>query len=153
MAEFKAIETQEEFDKAIQARISRERETVKKELLEEISGLKKAEEELKKQVEGLVQEKEEKDRILEDYKNKISGYESRALQAKIAREVGLPYEMAERIRGKDEKTMKEDAEKLVELIKGSSPKTTPLKSTEPSRIGPKTEDDSYREMLKSINKD
>lgn len=153
MAEFKAIETQEEFDKAIQARISRERETVKKELLEEISGLKKAEEELKKQVEGLVQEKEEKDRILEDYKNKISGYESRALQAKIAREVGLPYEMAERIRGKDEKTMKEDAEKLVEFIKGSIPKTTPLKSTEPSGIGPKTEDDSYREMLKSINKD
>ena len=59
---------------------------------------------------------------------KIKGYETNSVKMRIAREVGLPYELAERLSGEDEKAIKADAELLKKLV---GAKTAPLKSTEP----------------------
>lgn len=117
--DFTPINSQEELDKVLGARLQRERETVSKQLQaqiderdQKITGFESQIADLDKKLEGYT---EQAGKITE-LQTKIKGYETSSAKMRIAHEIGLPYELAERISGDDEKAMREDAEKLKKLM-------------------------------------
>ena len=78
-----------------------------------------------------------------ELEGKIREYETNSAKMRIAREAGLPAELAERITGADEAAMKKDAESLAKLIKGQN--VAPLKKTESGAEG-----DGQRTALKKL---
>lgn len=138
MAEFTPITTQEELDRIIAARLQRERETVTKqyegriaefeqqigERDQKITGFESQIAEINKQLDA---SREQAGRIAElEAENRA--YETSSVKMRIAREVGLPYELAERLSGDEEKSIREDAEALKKIFgKGHVP---PLQNTE-----------------------
>lgn len=55
-----------------------------------------------------------------ELEGKIREYETNSVKMRIARETGLPAELAERLSGTDEAAMRADAEALAKLIKGQN---------------------------------
>lgn len=132
MSEFKVIETQEELDTIVKARIAREREkyqdydqlkTRVEELETENSSLQTALNDPKSNTDSYT----EKITTLE---NQIAGYEAANLRTKVALQYGLPIDLANRLQGDDEDGLKVDAERLASFIKPSQPQP-PTKSNEP----------------------
>ena len=131
MGEFKAIETQDQFDAAIGDRLKRERETVRKEFDGYLSP-----EDVAKKYAGYLSP----DDVAKKYKGylspeeaakkdaQIKGYESASVKTRIANEMGLPYEHAARLSGETEDDIRKDAEGLSKLI--GKQNTAPLASTE-----------------------
>lgn len=78
----------------------------------------------------------------------VKSYEMSALKARIAHEAGLPYELANRLTGDDEKSLKADAESLVGFIKPASP-PQPLRSMEKQGASPQTS--AYKTLLENLN--
>ena len=131
MAEFTPINTQEELDKVISARIQRERDTVGKqyqaqldEQNQKITGYENQVKELNGQIETLNGQVKE----IETLKSQVKAYETSSVKMRIAKETGLPYELAERLSGENEKDIRADAEALGKLIRrqgGTAPLSTP----------------------------
>lgn len=126
MADFKVIETQEEFDKAIKSRLAqkdRELEEKYKDYLspEDVTALKA---DFDKQL-------EEANKTLKEAQDKISSFdetvssltqraeaaENKLLKNKVAYENKLPIELSDRLIGQTEEELKADAEKLSGIIK------------------------------------
>lgn len=151
--EFTPITTQEELDRVIGERLKRERETVRKEYKDYLSPEQETEkykgylspEAEKKKYEGYLSPEEaaRKDAL-------IKKYETDSVKTRIAREAGIPQELAERLSGEDEAAIKKDAESLAKLLNvgGKGGKVPPLKSTEPD--GASVEDAAYRAMLSNL---
>lgn len=108
MADFKAIETQEELDRIVTERLKREQEKYS-----DYEALKTRNSELETEV-GTLKESvskfsgvDEQIRVLtsENARLKLSGMKTR-----IALGQGLPIEFAERLSGEDEASLKADAE-------------------------------------------
>lgn len=128
--EFVAITTQDEFDKRISERLKREKEKYEGqmgELRAEIDSMKleigqkdKALEEGKTGSEGLNKE-------LEELKGKVSQYELSKLKTTIALQNGIPFDLADRLSGADEKSILEDAKKLASFVGRKEP-IAPLKN-------------------------
>ena len=57
---------------------------------------------------------------ISELEGKIREYESNSVKMRIARETGLPAELADRLSGTDEAAMRTDAENLVKLIRGQN---------------------------------
>jgi chromosome segregation ATPase len=55
---------------------------------------------------------------ISELEEKNREYETNSVKMRIARETGLPAELAEKISGKDEAAMRADAETMAKLIKG-----------------------------------
>ena len=125
MADFKVIETQEEFDKAIRSRLAqkdRELEEKYKDYLspEDVTALK-----------ADFDNQLEEEKTLKEAQNKISSYdetvssltqraeaaENKLLKNKVAYENKLPIELSDRLIGQTEEELKADAEKLSGIIK------------------------------------
>lgn len=132
--EFKAIETQEEFDAAIKARLDRNTKTVTDEVKkgyegylspDEVKKLTAQTEGLRQQVNTLTAQLTEKDTAITDLTAKNKAYETASVKARIAHEKGLPYELAERLSGETEQDIAADAEKLVQFV-GSQKPAAPL---------------------------
>ena len=133
-AEFEPITTKEALDAAIAAAIKAEHEAEKTkyggtaaELAEQLSTAQKDANEKKKIY-------DQQNDTLQDLQKQVKGYESRQLKEKIAREAGLPYELAGRLSGDDEAALKTDAESLVKLLgkgKGAAG-VSPLANAEPA---------------------
>lgn len=153
MSDFKVIETQEDFDRAVSERIRRERETIEgkyadyeqlkskvTELETENSALKVAAEETKNTLDGHEQE-------VADLNAKIAGYETASLRTRIALQNGLPIDLADRLTGEDEESIKADAERLAGFMKPATP--PPLKSTEASISNGKY--GAYKNLLENLN--
>ena len=128
MADFTPISTQEEFDKAIGPRLEREREKVAKEYKEKLAANDKKIKEQEDQIGTISSQLEEAGKKNKDFEaqiaerdGKIKGYESTAMKTRIAREVGLPYEVAERLAGEDEDAIRKDAETLKGIIGSGKP--------------------------------
>ena len=133
MSDFKIIETQEELDAVIKARLSREREKyadyedLKKQLADfeakettyqnTINDLKARETELASQVESL--------------NGDLTKTRLQTAKQRIATEYGLPLDLADRLQGDDEDGFKADAEQLASYLAPKQP-TPPLKSNEPA---------------------
>lgn len=131
MAEFKPIETQEELDKIIQARLERE----KTKYAEDIAQLQ-------------AKNESENKKALEELQKRIEGYEKAELKRKVAIDNGIPYSLADRIQGDDEEAMTKDAKSLAEFL--TPPSTAPLKSVEPEVKDKKLE--AYSNLAKNIFK-
>ena len=141
MSEFKAITTQEEFDKAIQERLNRQKESIERQYAD-YADLKAKNAEMEKELGSLrntLSEANEKakgyDKTFAELNAKIAGYETANLKTKIALELGIPYNLAGRLVGDDEKAIRADAESLSKLIKTQNTQPPPLKSTEQTGTG------------------
>ena len=124
MAEFKAIETQEELNRIIEERLNRERNKYA-----DYEQLKKDSADLKE-----LQGKKYDDQIndlngkLQKAQNDLSSMQTRAetaerslLRSKIAREKNLPAELADRLEGDDEDALRADADALSKLFTPAAP--------------------------------
>ncbi|MBP5432330.1 DUF4355 domain-containing protein [Ruminococcus sp.] len=133
--EFKIIETQEAFDAAIKARLERNTRSVTEEVTKKYEGWISPEE-LKKstdQIDTLSKEIEANKATIADLTAKNAAYEINSVKLKVAREVGLPIELADRLNGSNEEELKKDAETLAQFAAKPSHQPRP-KSTE-SRAG------------------
>ena len=135
MGEFTPIESQEQLDKIIGERLSRDRETRDKKYEGYISPADYAArcKEYDSTIEGLKKTIEDSKAVateLENYKAQVKNYEIGSVKTKVAHELGIPFEMAERLRGETEEDIRKDAE----TIKGMFPKkpAPPLRSDEPT---------------------
>lgn len=147
MADFTPITTQEELNNVIGERLRRERESVSKEFEQKISEKDAEIGQSKTDMEALNKKLEAVNKQLEDANQKISGisaleekikgYEVASVKSKIAREVGIPYELAERLSGETEEDIRKDAEGLRKLI--GAGKQAPLAGGERD-TGKKTDD-------------
>mgnify|MGYP000873247079 FL=1 len=138
MSEFKPITTQEEFDAAIKARLSREKEKYVDydQLKSRVEELEKENGGLKSTIEVTNQSKADADKQLEEMQKQIAGYETASLRTRVALQYGLPYDLADRLQGTDEESFKADAERLAGFMKKSQP-VYPLGTKEPSSIDDK----------------
>lgn len=134
MADFKIIETQEELDKIIGERISRERKSIA-EKYADYDAFKAKATELEAQVEKLTTDKSELEEKLKANADQINGlsskiatYETDSVKTRVALEMGLPYELATRLNGVTEEDIRKDAENIKGLMKIS--KVAPVAQNE-----------------------
>ena len=139
MSDFTPIETQEDFDKAIQKRLAQKdrelaeqykdflspdkanalKEEYEKKLADINESLTKANETIKSH-----------DQIVSELTNRATQAESNLLKSRIAHESGVPFELAGRLVGTTEEELKADAEKFASFL---APKAAPpLRSGESS---------------------
>lgn len=149
MSEFKPITTQEEFDAAIKARLSREKEKYADydQLKSRVEELEKENVGLQSTIEASNQSKADADKQLEDLQKQISGYETASLRTRVALQYGLPYDLADRLQGTDEESFKADAERLAGFMKSNQP-VAPVKETEP--VLEKTENTLYKNLIQGL---
>ena len=149
---FKAIETQEEFDRIISERLSRQKESFEKQLAD-YDQLKTAKADLENQVGTLQSTIEQSKAGQEDYTkqisdltSKVAGYETANLRTRIALQNGLPYDLADRLVGDDEESIKADAERLSSFV--TKQHLAPLKDVEPNIQ--KDENSAYRKLVEGL---
>lgn len=111
MAEFQAITTQEDFDRAIQARLDRQERSIRAQFAD-YDALKEANGKYDEQIKKLNQD-------LADANAKIRKGEIDSLKAKVALETGLPAELQARLSGETEEDIRKDAKTLSEIFKAS----------------------------------
>lgn len=152
--EFKAIETQEELDRIIQDRLARQKEkyadydelkSKNTDLETQIGSLQTT---MQTTIEETTTTSANYDKQLVDLNAKIAGYETANLRTRIALQNGLPFDLADRLVGNDEESIKADAERLAAFV--SKPKQTPvpLKTTE-QPIG-EGKSSAYKNLLKGL---
>ena len=137
MSDFTPIQTQEEFDKAIKARLAQK----DRELAEKYKGYLSPDEaeamkaDFKKQIEEAnksVKEANEKlstfDKTVSELTQRAEKAETTVLKTKIANEKNLPIELADRLIGNTEEELKADADSLSGIIKPTGKGAPPLYS-------------------------
>lgn len=159
MSEFKVIETQEEFDKAIKSRLAQKDRELAEQYKEYLSP-EQAEElkaDLKKQLDEandlVAKAKEtlaEKDKTVSELEARATKAESDLLKQKVAHANKLPLELAGRLIGTTEEELSKDAESLAALLKPTS--TPPLRTSEGGIGGNNTNNGAqYMGLLASLN--
>ena len=126
--QFNPINTQEEFD----ARVS--------EMYGDVKGLQG-------QIATLTGERDTNANTIADLQKQIKGYETTATKQRIAREKGIPIEMADRLTGESEKDIRADADSLAGALrayKGPAPLADPQPHAEE---GPRAK---LRQMLNKM---
>ena len=148
---FKAIESQEELDRIIKDRLSRERETTQKRYEGWVSpeDHAKAIAEANKSFDDYKKAHEGDEALIKDLTEKNKAHETAALKSRIAHEVGLSYEWVSRISGDDEKSIRADAESLKKLVGDGSTVVLPTKNTEANE---NTADMPYKAVLNGLKK-
>ena len=118
--EFKPINTEEEFTAAVKARYGD---------VEDLQGKIKTHE-------GTIADR---DKTIADLQGKVKGYETTAMKQRIAKEKGIPMDMASRLSGEDEKALRADADAMaagLKAFKGPAPLHDPNpKSNDPNTAG------------------
>lgn len=157
--EFKAINTQEEFDAAIAPRISRAKKTAEEEFNlklsdkdKEIEGFKASLAEKEAKIGELSKSLEaaaDKDKELDRLKGELRAHETNSAKMRIAHEVGIPFELAGRLSGDDEDSMRKDAESLKKVMGAFS--APPLGSNEPRETRNHGSKEAVRNMVKNLN--
>lgn len=142
------IENHEELIRQIEAELGKEY-VPRSEFNAKNSSLKELEKQLNELNESLTTATNEKSTLeqsIADLTAKASASELKALKSQIAYETGLPFELAGRLTGDDEASLREDAESLSKLV-ASKQSLPPLKSTEPIVEG---KDAAYKQMLNQL---
>ena len=151
MPEFTPITTQEEFDKAIASRLQREHAKAVKETEEKFADyeqIKSDSASWKEKYESANGQLTDANAKVTELESKVRTHETNSTKMRIAHEFGIPYDMADRIKGDDEDAMKADAKVMAGFIKGTQ-KEPPLGGTEDPL--PNEKNAGLREMLKTIN--
>lgn len=143
MAEFKAIETQEELDRIIGERLKRERDATEKKYADFETLKEKAAryDEIEKkdfagQIKTLTEKLSAKDSTISELTARANKAENSMLKAKIAHENGVPLELAGRLVGETEEDIRKDAETFASFFTKSAP---PLRSVDPVTATNKTD--------------
>ena len=131
--EFTPITTQEQFDKAITDRLQRERSKYADyDQLKANAEKYKDYEDLKKKAESYDTDKQKwaddlakANATIAQQTSKIKGYETDSVKTRIANEIGIPYEMVDRLKGDSEEEIRKDAETMKKWI-GQGQNTTIL---------------------------
>jgi signal recognition particle GTPase len=156
MAEFKPIETQEDFDKAIKSRIERAEKAVR-EQFSDYEQVKESASKADEKIKELTAELEKKQvtidgnkAIVDELNAKIAAQELSSMKVSVALEKGLPYQMAERLTGANKEEISADADSMVKLI-GSSKKAPPMAHDDPAG-GAKTNPtaSAYKSLLGNL---
>lgn len=127
MSEFKTIESQEELDTIIKDRLDRNTKKVTADVTKQFEGYispddaAKSKKALEEKIEELTKEITAKETSIADLTAKNNEYATAAVKAKIAREYGIPAELADRISGTNEDEYKADAEALAKFVKQNTP--------------------------------
>lgn len=147
MAEFKAIETQEQFDSMIKDRLERAKADVRKEYADYESIKSSLAEKTNKETEltGKVSDYEKQ---IGELKGKLSKSETDSAKTRIAYELGLPFEMCSRLVGTTEEEIRKDAEALSKFVRVSPP--APLYNPEGGQSSAK--DAALKQMVQSLRK-
>lgn len=149
--EFKPIETQDAFDAAIKSRLERHTKTVADEVAKKFEGyispddLEKKTSELNSRITKLSEQLKAKDTEIATANAKCTAYECDSIKQRVAHEYGIPYELASKLSGSDEKEIKADAEKLAKFVSKSQ--------ASPKYSGEKKEPDSSKAALMSMLQD
>lgn len=107
--EFNPINTQEEFDSAVRKRYGD---------VEDLQG----------QITKLTGERDTHAGTIENLQKELNGYKTAELKNRIAREKGIPLDMAHRLSGETEKDLRTDADTLaghLRSYKGAAPLADP----------------------------
>lgn len=153
MSDFKVIETQEQLDEIIGSRVARA-ERLAAEKYADYDELKSQNADKDKQIAALSSKldeqntkKSEYDKQIADLSAKVKEYEAASVKTRIAHEVGLPYELANRLRGETEDEIRADAQELAKYGKANA---APLGSNEPSAQATNPTDAAFMSMLNNL---
>ena len=144
MAEFKPIETQEQFDAMIKGRLEQaERSFIEKygnssELKTQLEASAGQIEELNKRLEEANKQIESSKAELDGLNAKVLQYETDSVKTRVAHEEGLPFEMAGRLTGDNEEAIRADAKSLAKMIKANTSTPPAFKSELPPPEKPST---------------
>ena len=124
--EFTPIETQEQFDAMVKDRVERAKKSAAKEFETQLKDLEQLKESvtaketeigtLKAKITDLEAEKKTSGESYQSMQKELSAVKLSALKQRIAIDAGIPLEMADRLNGEDEESIKEDAEKVKGFI-------------------------------------
>ena len=161
MAEFKIIETQEQFDERIKERLERAEKNAEKKIREEFAGWTSPDDlkalndahagELSALKDAQAKELEKfagYDEKFNTQAARIKELETDALKTRIATEKGLPASAVEFLHGEDEQAIKDSADKLAKLS-GSGHALGFTRNTE-EKTNPSAE--AFREIARKYGK-
>ena len=151
MAEFQTIETQEQLDAIIKGRLDRE---IKKhsettaELQSQLDLLKASNDELVQKLEESTTKYAEYDKTILELNGKVAKYESDSVKTRICKEVGIPFEMMDRLKGDTEDEIRKDA---LEFLNYLPKKEAPLRSTATADIPASSKELAITELVRKMN--
>lgn len=146
MADFKPIETQEQFDAMIKGRLEQaERSFIEKygktdELKTQLEASAEQIAELTKRLEEANNQIESSKAEMEGLNAKVLKYETDSVKTRVAHEEGLPFEMAGRLTGDNEEAIRADAKSLAKMMKANASTPPAFKSELPPPEKPSTRD-------------
>lgn len=154
MSDFKPIETQEELDRVMKDRLNRQKEKFDKDLaeLEQLrqrnSELETENGSLKSAMEETTNSTADYEKTIADLNEKVAGYETANLRTRVALQHGLPFDLADRLVGTDEESLKADAERLAGFVKKDD-FVPPQKSVEEPTVD--GEDSAYKNLIQNLD--
>lgn len=102
------------------------------------------------QIKALNEELATKVQEAADKDAKLHNYETQAVKVRIANELGLPYELAQRLSGETEEEIRKDADNIKNMLGKFNP-VQPLRVTESVSADPKEE--ALKQLSMSFRKD
>ena len=150
MTEFKAIETQEQLNAIIKARLEREKEKYADydKLSEKIKNLETENSSLKQTITDKEASESTNLTKIAELESNVSSWKNKSLKQQIAMKNGLPFELADRLQGDTEERLNEDAERLASLVSVKN-YTQPLADKEPN-IEPNGIEAALRSVVKNL---
>jgi len=151
---FTPIETQEQFDQAIAARLKRERNTLQTRYEgwtspEDLQGIRSGYEEQIGQLQSDLKQQRE---TIAQRDQTIAAYESASVKTRVALAAGLPYEAAGRLVGSTEEELRNDAENLKGMFAARTERPLqPGRSAEPAEGGGNDTRDMLRTVVSNLN--
>ena len=161
MGDFKPIETQEQFDEMIKDRLER----AEKKIEEKYSGYLSPDDltgktkelndkitELGNSLNDATEKAKEDAAKITDLESKVKKYETASVKSRIAHEVGIPYELANKLSGDTEDDIRKDAEALKPFVTQKG--TAPLRNPESKDAGSgDTTKESLRKLVQNLKKE
>ena len=140
MAEFTPITTQEQLNQVIGERIAQLEARAQARAAEKYSDYDSIKEQngtyasqiaqLTEQVRQQTEAINGNQKTVDDLEAKVRQYETASVKTRVALELGLPYQMADRLTGNDEEAIRQDAKAMAALLGNSRP-VAPLGAPEP----------------------
>ena len=150
MTEFKAIETQEQLNAIIKARLDREKEKYADydQLAEKIKKLETENTNLKQTITDKETSESTTASKSADLEKDVTTWKQKSLKQQIAMKNGLPFDLADRLQGDSEESLNEDAERLASLVNAKN-YTQPLADKEPN-IETNSIDAAWRDVARNL---
>ena len=146
MAEFKPINTQEEFDEMIKSRLEREANKVRAEYAD-YSAIKTSLEAKTKEVEETNGKLSGLQQQVDELNKKLKATETDSVKTRIAYEMKLPQKLRDRLVGTTEAEIRKDAEGLAKLISKQPPAPLFNPETPPAKDA---SDAAYKALAKEL---